>query len=180
MASLKLKPSKYEFFKPRIEYLDYIVSEDGIETNPKTIEAILKWSRPLTITQGQSFQGFCNYYQKFIHKFAQIARPLHKLCPREDASKKKSMVFWDDDCEKAFKDLKDLCSKTPILAYADYKKPFKIHTDASELGLGVVLYQDQDDRTTRVIDYASRTLSKSERKYHSHKLEFLALKWAVT
>ena len=90
------------------------------------------------------------------------------------------MVIWDDDCEEAFKDLKDCCSKTPILAYADYKKPFKIHTDASKLGLGVVLYQDQDDRTTRVITYASRTLSKSERKYHPHKLEFLALKWAVT
>ena len=90
------------------------------------------------------------------------------------------MVIWGDDSEEAFKDLKDQCSKTPILAYADYKKPFKIHTDASEFGLGAVLYQDQDDGTTRVIAYASRTLSKSERKYHSHKLEFLALKWAVT
>ena len=40
------------------------------------------------------------------------------------------MVIWDDDCEEAFKDLKDRCSKTPIFAYADYKKPFKIHTDA--------------------------------------------------
>ena len=94
--------------------------------------------------------------------------------------KKKSMVIWNDDCEEACKDLKDHCSKTPILAYADYKKPFKIHTDASDLGLGLVLYQDQDYGTTRVIAYASRTLSKSERKYHSHKLEVLALKWAVT
>ena len=44
----------------------------------------------------------------------------------------------------------------------------------------MVLYQDQDNGTTRFIAYASRTLSKSERKYHSHKLEFLALKWAIT
>ena len=68
----------------------------------------------------------------------------------------------------------------PILAYTNYQKPFKIHTDASELGLGAVLYQDQDNGTMRVIVYVSRTLSKSEKKYHSHKLEFLALKWAVT
>ena len=87
-------------------------------------------------TQVRSFLGFCNYYQKFIHKFAQIARLLHKLCSGENAAKKKSMVIWDDDCKEAFKDLKDQCSKTPILAYADYKTPFKIHTDASELGLG--------------------------------------------
>ena len=52
--------------------------------------------------------------------------------------------------------------------------------DASEKGLGAVLYQLQDNGTFRVIAYASRTLSKSERNYDAHKLEFLALKWSVT
>ena len=86
-----------KFFKPRIEYLGHIFSKDGIETNPKKIEAILKWPRPQTMTQVHSFLGFCNYYQKFIHKFAQIARPLHKLCSGENAFKRKSMVIWDDE-----------------------------------------------------------------------------------
>ena len=72
-----------------------------------------------------------------------------------------------------------LCIETPTLAYADYSKPFHLQTDASEKGLGAVLYQKQDDGTTRVIAYASRTLSKSEKNYDAHKLEFLALKWAV-
>ena len=66
-----------------------------------------------------------------------------------------------------------------MLAYADYTKPFWVHTDASELGLGAVLYQEQDDGTTRVIAFASRSLSNSEQRYHSSKLEFLALKWAI-
>ena len=70
--------------------------------------------------------------------------------------------------------------EAPVLAYADYTKPFKVHTDASEDGLGAVLYQEQDDETDRVIAYASRSLKKSERRYHSSKLEFLALKWAIT
>ena len=51
VAGLKLKPSRCEFFKPRLEYLGHIVSKDGIETNPKKIEAILKWPRPQTMTQ---------------------------------------------------------------------------------------------------------------------------------
>ena len=100
------------------------------------------------MTQVRSFLGFCNYYRKFIHKFAQVAKPLHKLCSGENSAKKKSMVIWNDECEEAFNDLKDRCSKTPTLAFVDYKKPFKIHTDASKLGLGAVLYQDQDDGTT--------------------------------
>ena len=62
-TGLKLKPSKCEFFKPRIEYLGHIVSKDGIETNPKKIEAILNWPRSKIVTQVRSLLGFCNYYQ---------------------------------------------------------------------------------------------------------------------
>ena len=69
---------------------------------------------------------------------------------------------------------------TPVLAYANYKKPFRLNTDASERGLGAVLYQQQDDGTNRVIAYASRSLLKTERNYDAHKLEFLALKWSIT
>ena len=67
----------------------------------------------------------------------------------------------------------------PILAYVDFKKPFKLHTDASILGLGAVLYQEQDG-VEKVISNASQSLSKSESKYTAHKLEFLCLKWAIT
>ena len=66
-----------------------------------------------------------------------------------------------------------------MLAYADYKKSFQLNTDASELGLGSVLYQRQEDGTFHVIAYASRSLSKTEKNYSAHKLEVLALKWAV-
>ena len=55
-----------------------------------------------------------------------------------------------------------------------------MHTDASEEGLGAILYQTQEDGIDRMIAYASHSLKKSERKYHSSKLEFLALKWAIT
>ena len=72
------------------------------------------------------------------------------------------------------------CSETPILAYGDYDKPFHLQMDASKKRLGVVLYQIQNYGTTRVIAYASRTLSKSDKNYDAHKLEFLAFKWAIT
>ena len=67
----------------------------------------------------------------------------------------------------------------PVLAYADFSKPFILHTDASTEGLGAVLYQEQDGQE-RVIAYASRGLRASEKHYAAHKLEFLCLKWAVT
>ena len=66
----------------------------------------------------------------------------------------------------------------PYPAYADFSKPFKLHTNACTLGSGAILYQNQDGINC-VIGYANRSLSKTEHKYPAHKLEFLALKWAV-
>ena len=179
-AGLKLKPSKCEFFRTQIAYLGHIVSRDGIETDPKKISAIKEWPTPKTVTDVRSFLGFTNHYRRFIHKYAHIARPLNALTSGDNAAKKKQAIQWNADCKKAFQKLKQLCSSTPILAYADYSKPFKLHTDACGLGLGAVLYQKQDDGTDCVIAFASRALNKSEAKYPAHKLEFLALKWAIT
>ncbi|XP_033756228.1 uncharacterized protein LOC117338972 [Pecten maximus] len=72
----------------------------------------------------------------------------------------------------------ELASTSELLAYADISKPFILHTDASILGLGAVLYQKHED-DERVIAYASRGLRPSERNYPAHKLEFLALKYAL-
>ena len=90
-------------------------------------------------------------------------------------------VKWEEVHSKAFDSLIECLVSPPVMGYPDFEKPFVPHTDASQEGLGTVLYQKQD-RHMRVIGYASRTLSPAERNYHlnSGKLEFLALKWVVT
>ena len=57
----------------------------------------------------------------------------------EHINKKKALVEWTAECQQAFEQLKQLCSQTPILVYANYQEPFKLHIDASEKGLGAVL-----------------------------------------
>ena len=163
-AGLKLKPSKCEFFKDRISYLGHIVSKNGVETDPKKIQVILDWPRPQTVYHVRSFLGFTNYYRKFMYRYSQIARPLNDLISGENAKKKSAPVEWGSEQQKAFDKLKGLCSQAPILAYADYKKPFRVYTDASEIGLGAVISQIQDGKEP-VIAYASRTLNKAERRY---------------
>ena len=81
--------------------------------------------------------------------------------------------------QTAFDTIKEKLSSPPVLSYADFAKPFVVHTDASLDGLGAVLYQEQNGME-RVIVYASRGLRNSEKLYPAHKLEFLCLKWAVT
>ena len=160
--------------------MGHIVSKDSIETEKKKVVAIQEWPIPKTVTEVHSFWGFTNYYHKFIPKYAQIAQSINQLVSGENANRKKALVEWSEECQKAFNKLKLLCSQTPILAHANYKKPFKLHTDASENRFGAVLYQKQDDGMDRIIAYASQTLSKSKKNYDAYKLEFLALKWSVT
>ena len=106
-------------------------------------------------------------------------KPLYKLILGENASRKQNPIKWDPECQSTFDSLKEFCTTTPILAYADFAKPFKLHTDASVLGLGTVLYQVYEG-VEKEISYASRSLTLSETKYPVHKLEFLCLKWAIT
>ena len=69
---------------------------------------------------------------------------------------------------------------SPVLAFANYTKDFLLKTDASQEGLGVVLSQKQADGHYHPIAYGSRALTAHGKNYHSTKLEFLALKWAIT
>ena len=102
-------------------------------------------------------------------------RPLNRFILGENSTKKKSLVDWDDECQEAFSKLKSLCSDTPVLTYTDYLRPFKFHTDMSEVGLRAVLHQVQNDGTERIIAYTSNTFLRSESRYNMHKLKFLTL-----
>lgn len=86
---------------------------------------------------------------------------------------------WSVSCQQAFEAIIEALTTAPVLGFADPKLPYVLHTDASTVGLGAALYQEQDGQM-KVIAYASRGLSRSEAHYPAHKLEFLALKWAVT
>ena len=119
------------------------------------------------------------YYHRFTPKFAQVAWPLHEITSGENVGRKKAAIKWDSRCQQAFDELKKLCTTAPILAYANFTIPFKLHTDACGTGLGAALYQTWKDGTIEVITYASRSLSKAESCYPAHKLQFLTLKWAV-
>lgn len=182
-AHLKMKPKKCAFLKTSIEFLGYIVSEEGIRCCDKHLKAVADWPVPKNIKELQSYLGFLNFYRRFITGFSTLAQPLHLLLRGRGSSgtRKKDLPkwIWGGEQQSAFETLKAKLLSPPILAYPDFDKPFTVHVDASKLGLGAALYQDSEDGL-KAIAYASTSLKNSERNYSAHKLEFLAFKWAVT
>ena len=91
------------------------------------------------------------------------------------------IVAWTSDMQDVVDETIDYLKSPEFLVFPDYDLPFVVNCDASEKGLGAVLYQNQGG-VDRVVSFASRTLTDSEKNYHLHsgKLEFLCLKWAVT
>lgn len=180
-CGLKLKPSKCNLFRKRVRYLGHIISEDGVETDSQKIQCIQDWPLPTTVQELRRMLGFFGYYRRYIKGYSTIAKPLHDLMHGHEntsRSNKKTEITLTGDAKEAFLKLKQKLSEPPVLGYADYSLPFELHTDASLSGLGAVLYQTQNGKQ-RVIAYASRGLKPSETRYPAHKLEFLALKWAI-
>lgn len=203
---IKLRPKKCELFKRQIRYLGRMVSGQGIEIDPKDLEAVLqlkKNKKPKTVGEVRTLLGFLSYYRSFIQDFSRLVKPLYELLqnPKEETVLKaaktsqgrqktrkgtkaqmpsRTPIQWTTEHRAVLSKFIEMLTSPPILAYPDFDLPFVLHTDASNEGLGAVLYQRQAGKL-RVIGFGSRTLTPAERNYHlnSGKLEFLALKWAI-
>lgn len=200
---VKLSPHKCDLFQRKVRFLGRIVSEDGYSMDPAEIAPVqaLKLRKPATVGDLRKMMGFLSYYRTYIPNFSRLARPLYQLItvppqstlPAEPKGKKRrastkskgqaspnTPITWTQTHQDVLNTLIDHLIEPPILAYPDLTLPFVLHCDASQDGLGAVLYQKQNGKMS-VIAYGSRTLTPPEKNYHMHsgKLEFLALKWAI-
>ena len=155
------------------------MSKQGVQPSYSNLKAIAECALPQTYVEIYAFLGLVGHYRQFIKGFAWIAQMLNEHLTGEGASRKSEWVSLSEDALEAFEALKQACMSSPILAFANYTKDFLLKTDASKEGLGVVLSQKQADGHYHPVAYGSLALTAHEKTYHSTKLEFLALKWAI-
>lgn len=148
-AGLKLKPSKCDLIKSFVLYLGHVVSKDGLQPNPKIVDGVLKWKIPQNVKETQQFLGLCNYYRRFIKDFSKIAAPLHHL------THKNKTFLWTKEANASCERLKTLLCSSPILGYPQSDGQYILDTDASDVGVGGVLFQIQGEEE-RVLAYASK------------------------
>lgn len=203
--NLKLAPKKCHLLQRSVHFLGHVINSNGVSTDPAKVEAIANVTKAdLMFPDGQtpnpkkiqSFLGLVMWYQRFIPNCSTMARPLFQLTtgPKEkkrrkgqegrqrrgNRYRKVTAADWTPECERAVQSLKDALLANVVLAHPDFSRPFVLSTDASTDGLGAVLSQvaPGEDRA-RPIAFASKSLNKAQSNYPAHRLEFLALKWAV-
>ena len=174
-----LKLSQCNFFRKEINYLSNHISTEGMKPGMGNVEGIAEMVPPNTVMRVHHFLGVTRFCQRFIKGYIKIAQPLDELISGENSKLKNQLVKMIPEALEAFHQLKMKCMIAPVLAFADFKQPFRLETDASKDRLGNVLSQKQSDSKYHPFTYASWSLKGSEEKYHFSKLEFLALKWAI-
>eukprot|EP00794_Sanderia_malayensis_P005342 gene5342-6012_t len=172
-AGLKLNLKKCAFAKFEVKYLGFVLSEKGIAPNPEKVAAIKNFPVPADATSLRRFLGMVGYYRRFVAGFSEIAEPLHKLLQKSNSFQ------WNKNCQEAFEELQSCLSEAPIVCYPNFDKDFIVYTDASNVGVGGILAQKQDDGSESVIAYASRALHGSERNWTTTEKEAYAIVWAL-
>lgn len=172
--------SQYGFFSPSqipsaqsVKYLGYVIDGDGIRTDPDKVKAIIDYPPPSSVKEVRRLVGLVNWYRRFIQDFSTIIAPITELLKQP-----KKKFVWTNQANDAFMKLKSALCSAPLLTCPDYDLPFFVQCDASDVGIGAVLWQKHSDGE-KVIAYMSQKLTTSERKYSSSERECLAVLVAV-
>ena len=133
-AGVKLKRDKCVFMQKSIKYLGHVLDASGLHLNPDKVEAILKAPQPYNREQLESFLGMVQYYGRHVPELSTRSGPLNKL-------QRKEVVFkWTPKQQSAFENLKSELAGRRVLTHFDDKCDIFLATDASEYGVGEVLF----------------------------------------
>ena len=173
-AQLYCKASKCEFFVSDVRFLGFRVSGETLQVDTSKLEGLAEHPSPVTVPEVRRFVGFCNFFRKFVPRYADIVRPLTAL------THKFARFLWSTECQKAFDTLKDALLSAPVLLLPDPSSQFHLFTDASDVALGAVLQQADAIGQLHPVAFASRQLRDAETRYAALDRETLAFVFGLT
>ncbi|WJZ98605.1 hypothetical protein VitviT2T_017117 [Vitis vinifera] len=169
---LVLNWEKCHFMVQKGIVLGHIISKNGIEVDKAKVELIVKLPPPTNVKGIRQFLGHAEFYRRFIKDFSKISKPLCELLVKD------AKFVWDEKCQRSFEELKQFLTTAPIVRAPNWKLPFEVMCDSSDLAMGAVLGQREDGKPY-VIYYASKTLNEAQKNYTTTEKELLAIVFAL-
>ena len=169
---ITVSPDKCIFGGTSVEYVGHIISADGVSFNKEKLNQVKDIELPQTMGQLRSFLGLVNWYGSHLKGYAMIAAPLHDMLT--GTYSKKTRLVWTADLIDRFERLKsDIVSCSP-LEFLDTTSPIILQTDASDYGMGAVLYQQKDGKMTHIA-LLSKKFDKTQLRWSTPEKEAFAI-----
>jgi len=137
-ANLQLHPQKCKIARPQVNYLGYVLSQDGITASPDKVKAVRSYPTPANVKDVRAFLGLASFNRRLVPDFAELSKHLTVL------TRKDHEFIWGPSQQEAFEKLKDNLCTTPVLAYPDFSQPFILTMDASKVAVAAILSQLQE------------------------------------
>ena len=168
-AKLTVNLAKSQIAKAKVKFLGHVIGQGEIKPVHAKVEAVVNFPQPNTKRELMRFLGMAGYYRKFCHNFSDIVSPMTNLL------RKNVKFVWTERCVQAFNTIKSMLASAPILSAPDFTKPFILAVDASDVGVGAVLMQEDDLHICHPICYLSKKLNRHQRNYSTIEKEALAV-----
>ena len=156
-----------------MKLLGHIISERSIEVDPEKIKAILDMLVLRTEKEIRGFLGRLQYISCFIARLTEICEPIFFLL------RKNQPTVWNNDCQRAFKKIKERLLSPPVLVPLIPGRPLLLYLSISDIALGCMLAQLDDLGKERAIYYLSKRMLEYKCEYIMIEGLYLALVWAT-
>ena len=173
-AGLKLNRKKCKIGFVRMQVLGFLCEKGQCSVDLNKLECFKKMKKPKGQWELASLLGFTNFLRDQILLYSQVVGPLQQIASKKNWDKD----TWGPDQEAAFSRLKTALLKAPVVHQPDMDKAFHVSTDASQHGVGAVLYQVVN-REKKYVSFTSKALKKGQRNYSATKRELLAIVYAL-
>jgi hypothetical protein len=173
VTKLRINPTKSEFCKPKLEFLSYEFSKEGIRIAPSRISKIKSMTAAKNIKQMRGLYGFFSYFRKFCPNYAQLTHSWRQQMKTDHKFE------WTDECEKTLQILKEMLLQNALVYFPDLNAKFFIETDASSFGISSVLLQEFEG-VLRPIAFAGRAMKPRETTLSAADSELLAILHAMS
>jgi len=167
-SGLTISGKKLTLGMPGIVIVGVVCDVEGRHPEPTKVQRILDWPTPRSVSDARGFIGLCVYYRIFVEAFSTVAAPILALFPKSTA------FCWSQACQLAMDQLKEALTSPPALASIDFTPSagtIIVTVNASKVGWGGILQQEQQDGHMRPARYDSGIWNDAERKYDALKLE---------
>jgi hypothetical protein len=175
-VNLRIKPTSVNLGNYQIKLLGHLITPHGVGMDPDKQKMIISWPRPTTGAGLASFLGLGTYLRDHVRHYADLTAPLEKI-------KKVAQITWTEQLIHCYETIKRAFATAPFLKFPNFNNRFVIATDASQTGVGGVLYQpdDVDDTITKdnIVAIVSKQLNESQRRYPVYKKELWALVYCL-